>query len=49
MQLPEYSCQFSESVAERGGGGGGGGGGVYHVRRVAGPSSGSSWQIMLHI
>ena len=40
MQLPEYDCQFScqrKSAAQR------------EVWRVVSPSSGSSWQIMLHI
>ena len=40
MQLPEYGCQFScerKSAAQR------------DVRRVVGPSSCSSWQIILHI
>ena len=43
MQLPEYGCQFSDmwkNQLHKG---------RYHVRRVAGPSSGSSWRIMLHI
>ena len=41
MKLPEYGCQFScknksgNQVLKR----------RYHVRRVAGLSSGSSWQI----
>ena len=34
MQLPEYSCQFRKSAAQR------------EVQRVVGPSSGSSWQIV---
>ena len=44
MQLPEYGCQFS---CERKSGNKLHMKGKYHVRRVAGPSSGSSWQIML--
>ena len=43
MQLPEYGCQFS---CERRSGN------QLHYERyrgVVGPSSGSSWQIMLHI
>jgi len=45
MQLSEYGCQFScekirtDQLHK----------GRYHVRRVTGPSSGSSWQIMLYI
>ena len=45
MQLPEYGCQFScegksGNQLHKG---------KYHVRRVAGPLSSPSWQIMLHI
>ena len=45
MQLPEYGCQFSHDRKS----GNQLHKGKYHVRKVAGTSSGSSWQIMLHI